>query len=202
MDIFSLLDTLQTIARNGLYYATNEFDRERYERLMQLATQTYSELLDVPDETIRKRLLNEIGYITPKVGTDAAIFNECGEILLMERADGSGWCLPCGFVEPNETPVEGIIREVREETGLEIKVSRLVGVFTRKPGAQMGPHTAVCIVHLCEILDGQLKISHEGLTLKYWSIDEMKNWHATHELFARAAYKMWKSEQLIQAISA
>jgi hypothetical protein len=118
MDIFSLLDTLQTIARNGLHYATNEFDRERYERLMQLATQTYSELLDVSDETIRKRFLNEIGYITPKVGTDAAIFNERGEILLLERADGSGWCLPCGFVEPNETPAEAIIREVREETGL------------------------------------------------------------------------------------
>lgn len=202
MDIFSLLDTLQTIARNGLHYATNEFDRERYEHLMKLATQAYSELLDVPDENIRKRFLNEIGYITPKVGTDAAIFNERGEILLMERADGSGWCLPCGFVEPNETPVEGIIREAREETGLEIKVSQLVGVFTRKPGAQMGPHTTICIVHICEIVDGQLKISHEGLTLKYWSIDEMKNWHATHEIFARAAYKMWKSENLLPAISA
>ena len=80
MDIFSLLDSLQTIARNGLNYTANAFDRERYERLMQIATQAYSELLDAPAETLRQRFLNEIGYITPKVGTDAAIFNDRGEI--------------------------------------------------------------------------------------------------------------------------
>ena len=60
----------------------------------------------------------------------------------MERSDGSGWCLPCGFVEPNETPVEGVVREVREETGLEIKVNQLVGIFTLKPSATMGVHTS------------------------------------------------------------
>ena len=202
MDIFSLLDSIQTIARNGLRYPTSEFDKERYERLLGLATKTYSELLSVPEEFIKERFRHEVGNITPKVGTDAAIFNESGEILLMERSDGSGWCLPCGFVEPNESPVEGVIREVREETGLEIKVNQLVGVFTRKPSATMGVHTTVSIVHLCEIIGGQFMTSHEGHTLKYWSLDDMENWHATHEINARAAYKMWKSEKLIPAISA
>ncbi len=202
MDIFSLLDSIQAIARNGLRYPTSEFDKERYERLLDLTTKTYSELLSVPEGIVREKLVDEIGHITAKVGTDAAIFNESGEILLMERSDGSGWCLPCGFVEPNETPVEGIIREVREETGLDIKVNQLVGVFTRKPSATMGVHTTVSIVHLCEIGGGQLKTSHEGHALKYWAIDDMENWHATHEINARAAYKMWKSEKLIPAISA
>ncbi len=202
MDIFSLLDSIQTIARNGLRYPTSEFDKERYECLLGLATKTYSELLSAPEEFIKERFHHEIGHITPKVGTDAAIFNENGEILLMERSDGSGWCLPCGFVEPNESPVEGVIREVREETGLEIKVNELVGVFTRKPSARMGVHTTVSIVHLCEIIGGQLKTSHEGHALKYWAIDDMKNWHATHEISARAAYKMWKSETLVPAVSA
>jgi ADP-ribose pyrophosphatase YjhB (NUDIX family) len=202
MDIFSLLDSIQTIARNGLRYPTSEFDKERYERLLGLATKTYSELLSAPEEFIKARFRDEIGHITPKVGTDAAIFNESGEILLMERSDGSGWCLPCGFVEPNETPVEGVIREVREETGLEIKVNRLVGVFTRKPSAKMGVHTTISIVHLCEVVSGQLKTSHEGHALKYWAIDDMKNWHATHEINARTAHKMWKSEKIIPAVSA
>lgn len=199
MDIFSLLDELQAIARTGLQFTSDPYDRERYERLMQLATRTYSELLDVPDELIRKQFSKEMGVITPKVGTDAAIFNERGEILLMERADGSGWCLPCGFVEENETPIEGVIREVREETGLEIKVKRLVGVFTRKASVKYGPHTIVAIIHLCEIVSGELTLSHEGLALRYWPIDEMKNWHGTHEINARAAYEMWKSSQVVQA---
>ena len=201
MDIFSLLDSIQTIARNGLRYPTSEFDKERYERLLSLATKNYGELLSIPEEFIKERFRDEIGHITPKVGTDAAIFNENGEILLMDRSNGSGWCLPCGFVEPNESPVEGIVREVREETGLEIKVNQLVGVFTRKPSLAQGVHTTVSIVHLCEVLSGKLKTSHEGHALKYWAIDDMKNWHATHEIHARASYKMWKSKSLIPSVS-
>ena len=202
MDILSLLDSVQTIARNGLLYATNAYDQERYERLLSLAATSYSEVLALPEALIMERFRNELGYITPKVGTDAAIFNDRGEILLMERSDGSGWCLPCGFVEPNETPAEGIIREVREETGLEIKINQLVGVFTRKPDAQTDIHTTISIVHLCEITGGQMRTSHEGLSLRYWAIDDMKNWHTTHEIDARAAYKMWKSGGIIPAVSA
>jgi len=196
-----LLDELRAIARNGLHFASDPYDRERYEHLMRLATQTYSELLEMPNETIRARFLSEVGYITPKVGTDAAIFNENGEILLMERADGSGWCLPCGWVEPNEKPIEAVIREAREETGFKIEVKQLVGVFTRMPSAKNGPHTMIAVVHLCEIIGGKLTLSHEGSALRYWSIDEVQNWFATHEKYARAAYEVWESEQLLPAVS-
>ncbi len=75
MDIFSLLDELQTIARNGLQFAASTYDLERYERLMSLTTQAYSQILELPEESIRQRLSAELGYITPKVGADAEIFN-------------------------------------------------------------------------------------------------------------------------------
>jgi len=201
MDIFSLLDELRAIAQNGLQFTSGEYDRERYERLMELTTQTYAELLQAPDETMRARFLSELGYITPKMGANAAIFNERGEILLMARADGSGWCLPGGWVEPNEKPVEAVVREVREETGLEIEVKQLVGVFTRIPNAQNGPHTVSAIVHLCEVVGGELTLSHEGSALQYWPIDEMQHWHANHERYARAAREAWASEQLLPAVS-
>lgn len=201
MDIFSLLDEIQTIARNGLNYTSSAYDRERYERLKKLAVQTYGELLCVSDETIRTRFLREMGYITPKVGSDAAIFDENGKILLMDRSDGSGWCLPCGWLEPNEKPVEAVIREVREETGLEIEVKQLVGVFTRMPNAKNGPHTMIAIVHLCEVVSGKLTLSHEGLALQYRKIDEVQNWHATHERYARSSYDMWRSDHLLPAVS-
>jgi len=201
MDIFSLLNEVQAVARNGLHYNANPYDRERYGKLLALATQTYSELLDVSEEEITSRFLKEFGQITPKVGADAAIFNEHGQILLMERSDGTGWCLPCGWVDPNEKPVDTAIRETREETGLEIEVKQLVGVFTRMPSEQNGPHTMIAIVHLCEILSGELTLSHEGLFLRYWSIDEVPTWHISHQQYARAAYKMWQSEQLLPAVS-
>lgn len=109
--------------------------------------------------------------------------------------------MPCGWVEPNERPIEAAIREAREETGLEIEVKRLVGVFTRLPSAANGPHTMIAVVHLCEITGGELRLSHEGLALRYWPIDEVRDWHATHEKYARAAYTMWKSEDLLPAVS-
>ena len=201
IDIFALLDELQTIARNGLHFASDSYDRERYERLMALASQTYSDLLAMPAEAIRNQFQQEIGYITPKVGADAAIFNEAGEILLMERADGSGWCLPCGWVEPNEKPFEATVREVREETGLDVAVKRLVGVFTRMPSAKHGPHTMIAVVHWCEIVGGTLTLSHEGLALRYWPIEAVQDWHGLHEKYAREAYKMWQADQLLPAVS-
>jgi len=197
MNPFPLLEELKAIAHNGLQYAANPYDRQRYERLMALATQNYSELLDVPAETIRAQFARELGVITPKVGTDAAIFNERGEILLMERSDGSGWCLPCGFVEPGESPAEGIIRETREETGLEIRIVRLVGIFTRKPSEKYGPYTILSVVHLCEIISGELTLSHEGSALRYWPINEVTDWHGIHETNARAAYEVWKSPNIL-----
>lgn len=201
MDIFALLDEIQTIARTGLHYSDGAYDRERYTRLLNIAANNYAELLDTPSDTIKAQLSREVGHITPKVGADAAIFNEKGEILLMDRIDGSGWCLPCGWVEPNERPSDAVVREVREETGLEVEVSRFVGAFTRLPSANNGVHTMVAIVHLCKIIGGELTLSHEGKALRYWNIDDMNDWHATHEKYARAAHAMWASDKWLPAIS-
>ncbi len=201
MDIYTLLDELRAIARNGLWFASDPYDRERYERLMALTTRTYSELLDVPDKTVRTRFMDELGYITPKVGADAAIFNKRGEILLMERVDNGRWCLPCGWVEPNERPVDAVVREVGEETGLEVTVERLVGVFTRMPSVENGPHTMIAVVHLCQVVGGDLTLSHEGTDLRYWPIEAVEDWAAMHETYARAAHTMWASERLLPALS-
>jgi ADP-ribose pyrophosphatase YjhB (NUDIX family) len=194
MDIFSLLDQVRIIARNGLNYTRDGYDRERYERLMALTTQTYAELLDLTEDgSLRERFMAETGHITPKVGADAAIFNERGEMLLMERADGTGWCLPCGWVEPDESPAMAAVRETREETGLEVAVEKLVGVFHRPASAKNGPHAMIAVVHLCKVLGGALTLSHEGLALRYWPLEEVPVWHATHAEYAAAAYQLWRA---------
>lgn len=197
MDVYALLDQIQHIARNGLKYAQNSYDRERYEKLMTLTADSYADVLAETSENIREMFAAEMGHITPKVGADAAIFNERGEILLMERADGSGWCLPCGWVEAQERPRDTAVREVWEETGLRVRVEQLVGVFTRMPGQKFGPHTMIAVVHLCEVVGGELTLSHEGLDLRYWAIDEMSDWHGIHEKYARAAYQMWEAERVV-----
>jgi len=60
MDILPLLDELQIIARNGRHYAQNRYDRERYERLMELTTRYYGEALDLPPAEVREQLSNKL----------------------------------------------------------------------------------------------------------------------------------------------
>ena len=88
-----------------------------------------------------------------------------------------------------------------EETGLKVEVKQLVGVFTRMPSIINGPHTMIAIVHLCEVHEGELALSHEGLALRYWQIDKVQNWHANHKKYAQAAYKIWRSNHLLTSIS-
>lgn len=193
MDILPLLDELQIIARNGLHYAQNPYDRERYERLMELTACYYGHALDLPPTEVRERLSRELGYATLKVGADAAIFNEVGEILLVLRADDRRWCLPCGWVEPRESPDEAAVRETYEETGLTVRPIQLVDVFYRAAGSYRGTHALVAVVYLCERIDGALRLSHEHLDARYWPIDAVAKWHANHRDYAIAAHALWQS---------
>jgi ADP-ribose pyrophosphatase YjhB (NUDIX family) len=195
MDILPLLDELRTIAQNGLAYSTNPYDRERYERLFALACRHYGRALDLPPAEVRARLAAELGYITPKVGADAAIFDDEGRILLVRRADDGRWCLPCGWVDANESPAEAVIREVREETGLDARIVRLVDVVSRMPSAEHGPHTTVAVVYLCEVTGGDLRISHESLDARYWRIEDVPEWHELHAKYAAVAYEAWKANR-------
>jgi ADP-ribose pyrophosphatase YjhB (NUDIX family) len=195
MDILPLLDELQTMARNGLTYANNPYDKERYTRLLELTALYYGKTLDIPSNEVKQKFAQELGYITPKVGADAAIFDETGKILLVLRTDDKQWCLPCGWVEPGEAPAQTAVRETKEETNLEVQVIQLVGVFTRLPNIGYGPHTAIAVVYLCEIMGGSLGLSFEHTAAQYWNIEEVPAWHELHEQYARAAFKIWQNNQ-------
>jgi 8-oxo-dGTP pyrophosphatase MutT (NUDIX family) len=195
MDVFPLLDELQTIARNGLAFTANPYDRERYERLLELVTAYYGQAIDMPPAEVRSRFAAELGYITPKIGAEAALFDADGRILLVRRADDGQWCLPCGWVEPNESPMEAAVREAKEETGLDVRSLLLVDVFTRKPNIGYGPHTAVAVVYLCEIVGGKLQGSHEGEDVRFWNIEDVPAWHELHQQYARAAYIAWQEHR-------
>ena len=79
-----------------------------------------------------------IKWIRGKVGHEkiiivyagGCIFNENGEVLLQKRADCNKWGFPGGALELGETPEMATKREVKEETGLDVEVGKLIGVYT------------------------------------------------------------------------
>jgi ADP-ribose pyrophosphatase YjhB (NUDIX family) len=187
IDLLHLLDELQAIARTGLHYTESPYDRERYERLLAIAVGGYESALALPPEEVRARLARDLGYVTAKVGAEAAIFDEEDRILLIRRSDDHCWGLVSGWVDAGESPADTIVREVEEEIGLDATIVALVDVFGRQASQQNGPHGAVAVLYLCTVAPGEITLSHETLDARYWNIDDVDPWHKNHETYARAA---------------
>ena len=75
-------------------------------------------------------------------GVAAVIFNMAGQVLLQRRSDNGEWGLPGGIMEPGEEPAETLVREIREETALEVVPERIVGVYSG-PDSSCATRTAM-----------------------------------------------------------
>jgi 8-oxo-dGTP pyrophosphatase MutT (NUDIX family) len=104
----------------------------------------------------------------------AAIFNDAGELLLTRRVDNGLWCLPSGQMEVGEAIAETVVREVAEETGLDVVIERPVGVYSR-PHAyyeQRGLQV-VALVFVCREVGGVLRVSDETTEFGYFAPDAL-----------------------------
>ena len=114
-----------------------------------------------------------------RLGFSAAIFDDARHrVLLMQRDDNGQWCLPSGGMDPGESVSETIVREVKEEIGLEVRVDGLVGVYS-------SPHVLVQyaddnrfhIVSLCfaaEVLGGELRTTDEAVSVGYFTREQVE----------------------------
>lgn len=185
LDLLALLDELRIIAENGLEYADDPYDVERYERVAELVTEYYGRTLDRPTDDIREKLAGELGPVTPKVGATAAVVDG-DRVLTMQRPNGE-WCLPGGNAEPGESPEDTVVRETREETGLDVEPVELVDAYELPPGTEYDLHGAVTLVYLCERVGGELDSSREARAVEWQFVDDVTGWFFDHEQFARDA---------------
>jgi ADP-ribose pyrophosphatase YjhB (NUDIX family) len=113
-----------------------------------------------------------------RVGCSAVIFDDTKQkVLLTRRADNGQWCLPSGGMEPGESAVEACTREVLEETGLRVQVTRLIGVYTNPNRiieyADGNRFHLVALNFKAHVLGGELTASNETTEFGYFSLLEI-----------------------------
>ena len=118
--------------------------------------------------------VGKTGTLAP--GASAIIFDEAREkVLLTRRTDNGRWCLPGGGMEPGESAEETSARETLEETGLEVRVTRLVGIYTSPNMIIEYPDgnrkQSVAFSFEAEVTGGELALSDETTEFGYFALD-------------------------------
>ena len=114
-----------------------------------------------------------------RLGVGVAVRDAAGRILLERRRDNGLWGLPGGRVEPGESVAQAAVREVWEETGLAVRVARLVGVYSEPDGRIVTYPDNGDVRHLVDvvveaaILGGSLRASEESEALRFFAPGEV-----------------------------
>jgi ADP-ribose pyrophosphatase YjhB (NUDIX family) len=162
---------IQAIAQNGLTYAENPFDKERYKKLRDLAVEIFAAHTGEAASTIEAWFNLQPGYATPKVDVRGACFREGKILMVREKSDG-GWCLPGGWADVGDVPSESAVREVQEEAGFECAAKKLIGAFDANRGGEpLAAFHAVKLIFLCEITGGKPDPDHEILEVGFFARD-------------------------------
>ncbi|KKT00114.1 MAG: NUDIX hydrolase [Candidatus Nomurabacteria bacterium GW2011_GWF2_43_8] len=101
------------------------------------------------------------------IGVFGIIFNEQRKVLLVHRTDYDLWNLPGGGLEKREPPWEGVKREVKEETGFDVEVKKLVGFYSKKDQDDLA------LSFLCKIIGGQATLNNEADKIEYFEVDKL-----------------------------
>ena len=163
---------LQTLAQNGLAYSKDEFDIERFQEIRQIAAEMLVTPSGMPLEKVKDLFCNEVGYQTPKIDTRAAIF-ENNKILLIQESNGK-WALPGGWADVHLSVKENVLKEVKEEAGIEASAEMIVALLdvTKNQGKAI-PYGITKIFVLCKYVSGKFEKNIETIDSRYFGIDEL-----------------------------
>ncbi|MEQ8440191.1 MAG: NUDIX hydrolase N-terminal domain-containing protein [Ilumatobacter fluminis] len=147
-DLARWSSSLAAIARTGMGFTENLYERERYEEVLHIAAdiraaaaemEEAAEIEREQDHFVQEWLENigegVPGYVTPKIAVGAVVGNDDGEILLVQRADSGIWLYPTGWADVGYSASEVAVKEVSEETGIECEPVSLISVID---GQRMG----------------------------------------------------------------
>lgn len=163
---------IQSIAQAGLQYGKDEYDKERYEELREIAAEMISAKTDIPVDQVFGLFCNESGYQTPKVDTRAAIFVE-NKILLVHENNGT-WSLPGGWCDVDQSVASNTEKEVREETGFTVTSEKIIAIQDwRKHNVVNYAYGVVKVFVLCKYENGEFQDNIETTEIGFFGKEEI-----------------------------
>ncbi|MDT8303328.1 MAG: NUDIX hydrolase [Sedimentisphaerales bacterium] len=165
---------LTAVSQNGLAYAEDVYDIERYETIRRIAAEMMSARTDMSTGAMLTVFAKEDGYATPKVDVRGVVFRDDRILLVKEKID-NGWTLPGGWADPCKSPSENVVREIYEESGFETQAQKLLAVYDRSkhPHKPLMPFHIYKLFFLCEITGGSPKTSHETTAVDFFAEDQI-----------------------------
>jgi ADP-ribose pyrophosphatase YjhB (NUDIX family) len=165
---------LQAIAQTGLTFATDTFDRERYTAIRALAARMMVTYSDAHFIRVEGLFTEQTGYATPKVDVRGAVIEDGRILLVREISDSGRWTMPGGWADINQSPSECVIRELREESGLEVEVRKLAAVYDRaRQGHPPHPFHVYRLFFICDMVGGAPKPGLETSEVAFFGEDEI-----------------------------
>lgn len=163
---------IQSIAQAGLTYSDGCYDLERYKKLREISAEMIEEKSNISLEKVKDLFCSETGYQTPKIDTRAVIFKD-NKILLTHEKNGT-WSLPGGWCEVLESIKSNTIKEVKEETGLDVEAIKIIAIQDRNKHNKPIYAYGVCKVFvLCNLVGGEFCENIETTEIKYFLLDEL-----------------------------
>ncbi|TJZ67424.1 NUDIX hydrolase [Chitiniphilus eburneus] len=151
------LEQILATAQAGLTYSTDRFDIERFRALQQATAALLATDTGQPVTRIQNWIDLDSHYPTPKLDVRALILDSNQHVLLVREASDGLWTLPGGWCDIGESPADAVVREVREETGLSVRPTRLLALLDKHKHAHPPqlPH-ALKAFFLCDSHGGEL----------------------------------------------
>jgi ADP-ribose pyrophosphatase YjhB (NUDIX family) len=203
-DLIRWSEALSAIARTGLGFTQSLYERERFEEVLAVAGDIRA-AAEVGEEFDAEHYVDEwmkgvgrgvAGYVTPKVAVGAVVYNDEGEILLVQRADSGIWLYPTGWADVGYSASEIAVKEVREETGILCEPLRLIALLD---GLRLGFTTVplYSLVFLCRALGGELKAHPlETRAVGWFSEDDLPRPLAGIDQWGKQAFRAIRGEEL------
>ncbi|GBR50962.1 ADP-ribose pyrophosphatase [Acetobacter pomorum] len=167
---------IQAIAQTGLTYAQDPFDKERYEMLRNLAAQMMAKGSNGNVQKIEDLFSQQSGYATPKLEVRVGVFDSHNRMLMVrEVLDSNRWTVPGGWTDVNLTASECAAKEVWEETGYTVYITKLAMVLdrTRQGHQPPEPFSITKLFFLGEITGGTATTSIETSEVSFFAQNDI-----------------------------